>query len=140
MDFNEILGYFTEGIKWLGIGGASTYFAAMLSNPISIIFSKKIRTQGELDSIIERESKKLGLIDVTGILLDEDEAICYYSVQGPTVKVGGMCANVSNVRHELYHLYRDNWNPFQTGFAETIRFYLIEEPRACLYQSLRLRL
>lgn len=142
MDPKEILGYVTEGMKWLAIGGTSTYVGIMLSNPISMLFSKKIRNQGELDSIIEDESTKLGLHGVKGIFSDENIGCAYLDTQGtPTIEVGGIGANASNVRHELYHIFRGDCNPTQANsFISGIKYLVIKEPRASLYQSTGIKL
>ncbi|MGV8086564.1 MAG: hypothetical protein ACP5N1_02950 [Candidatus Woesearchaeota archaeon] len=138
----EIFDYAVEGMKWLPVSGALTYIGAMSSSYISGHFSKKIKSQAELDSIVEIESKKLGLTDVKGILHNIDECCAYYDSKDiPTIEIGGAFTTQSDIRHELYHIYRGDCIITQTSdFIEELKYWIIQEPRACLYQSTGIKL
>lgn len=90
MNPNEIFEYITEGIKWLAVDEVSTYLTVMLSNPISMLFSKRIRNQEELDKVIEKESSRLGLKGIKGVLKEKDEGLAYIdNYQNLVIEVGG---------------------------------------------------
>ncbi|MAH32816.1 hypothetical protein CL615_00310 [archaeon] len=134
---NEILNYTIEGIKWLAIGGASTYVGLLISCPVSMLFAEKIKEQKRLDVLVKKESDKLGLKGVKGILCDEYLGGGAYHENGnPIVELGGIGANRSTLRHELYHHFTgDSKHSMKNKWLKEARYMLIVEPRAWLYQS-----
>lgn len=141
MDLNKIFEYVIEGMKWLTVGGVLTYIGIMLSNPVSLLLSKRIRDQQELDTVIEQESSKLGLEGIKGILCDEVEGLAYKDSDGtPIIEIGGVSANRGRVRHELYHHYKGDCETLANNWLNEIKYWLVKEPRACLYQSIRIKI
>lgn len=142
MDFNECFYYATEGFEYFSKGGFFAYIVAMLSNPASLFFSKRIDTQGELDDIVREESLALGMDDIKGILKDEFEMTSYVDFsKDKIIEVGGFAASRSGVRHELYHHFKgDILNSGSSSFVETLKYLAFQEPRACLYQSMKIKL
>jgi len=143
MSINEIYDCVTSGMNWLTIYGGCTYAGIMLSNFPSLKFSKKIRTQQELDFVVEEESHKLGLKNIRGILANKGKChgLAYIGEDGtPTIEVGGLYASKSGVRHELYHHYKDHCNPMKENWFPEAKYWFVEEPLACLYQTFRIKI
>ncbi len=141
MDLNGILEYVTEGMKWLAVGGATGYIGIMLSGTFVSLFSKRIRDQQELDTVVEEESSKLELDGVKGVLRDYSECVSYVDSDGISViEVGGFYANRGGVRHELYHHFKGDCKRSVNNWPIEAKYLLMIEPRACLYQSTKIKL
>ncbi len=144
MDPNTILEYAAESTKWLVIGGALAYGTAMLSSPVSMFLSKKIRSKKELERVIDEESHKLGLNGIVGIYHKGiDEAKSYIRNGTGFIVVGGRLSKRSAVRHEAYHLYKRHNDPerkFKNNLVDRLDYYFVREPQASLYESMRVRI
>ncbi|MCH7568849.1 MAG: hypothetical protein IIA87_05505 [Nanoarchaeota archaeon] len=137
MDPNEFE-YVTEGMKWLAIAGG-TYFGALLSiSSMSHIFSKKIHNQNELDNVVDEEASKLGMDrPVKGILYLGHGGIAVKNEDGTyQIEIGVESARRSDVRHELYHVHREDFDRPLSNF----RYWFVAEPRAIAYQAFGLKL
>ena len=136
MEQKEILEYVSEGSALLFIYGFSTYATIILLPLISSLFSRKINSQNELDKIIEEESQKLKLKGVKGILQETTKSFCCMKNETPIIVVGGLGATRGAVKHELYHIFKGDLNK---KYSE-VRYWLLEEPRACLYDSFGIKI
>lgn len=138
---NEIAGYAIEGAKWAAAAGVITYTAVMLSNPASMVLSQKIKSQQELESVVKEEESKLGLNTVKCSFLGEPVATSYIDeANNLKIELGGAFATKSNVRHELYHHYKGDTLETEHNLKNNLKYWMVYEPRACLYQSTRIKL
>jgi len=95
---------------------------------IPSLLSKRIKSQEELDCIVKEESEKLGLENIKGVLCEKHEG--YFNSKEKTIKVGGIEATRTIVKHELYHVK----NHGNYDFKDKVNYYLKLEPQAILYQ------
>jgi len=121
-------------------GGIVPFVIVPLVQVCGHICSKKINSQEELDSIVEKEAKKLDL-DTNKI---RAKYIPYKYGRSPTKKVcdkyhlyarEGITNSVIGIRHELYHILKDcdrkkTW-PY---------YFFIAEPRAMIYSCFGIKL
>ena len=105
---------------------------------IPSLLSRKIRSQKELDCIVKEESEKLGLENIKGLLCEKHEG--YFNSKKKTIKVGGIEATRTIVKHELYHIKNhaksnlgDKVNCL-LDFGNKMDYFLRMEPQAILYQ------
>lgn len=99
----------------------------MISCIIPSLFEKKIRSQKELDKILDEETPKLGLSDIKGRLYEKHAGMVG---DDGTIKIGGFEAKRTFVRHELYHksMHKD------CDFKDKFDYFFRMEPQAILYQ------
>jgi len=145
MDPKELSDYLIEGIKWLSIGGISTYVGVMLTEPISYLFSERIKSQEDLDRISKEEAEKLGLKKTFKSNLHENFRGSTRKLDDGTyeINIGGYAARRSVVRHELYHVHKghpDFMRSQENRFLRVLDYYFRQEPQAILYEIFRLRL
>jgi hypothetical protein len=143
MNPSEIIGAVSEGAKWLALGGTSLYAGIMLSDPFSMLFSKRIGNQKELDEVIEKESGKLGLSGICGIYLDKPAGRAAKFGRSNFIEMGGVGANRIGVRHELYHHYKghtDLRNRPKNKSLDKLEYWMKREPQACLYGATGIKL
>jgi len=95
---------------------------------IPSLLSKRIKSQKELDCIVKKESEKLGLENIKGLLCEKHEG--YFNSKEKTIKVGGIEATRTIVKHELYHVK----NHGSCDFKDKVDYFLRLEPQAILYQ------
>jgi hypothetical protein len=123
------------GIGGVGIVGAS-YFFPLATMRACHKFGEKIESQNKLESIVSEESYKLGL---EGFMI----VPFFGQKKHQTVKTNygyelhmanDSSATRSMVRHELYHIYKNDFK-----HDSTLRYFLLEEPRALLYGAFNIR-
>ena len=137
---NEISSYIKTGFEWLVIGGAG-YIGLHVASLMSNLFSKSINTNEELQRIVEKEARKLGLgnIKISACLEDRLESEAReLSDNSYEITIGGFYATISSVRHELSHVKR-----LAAGLDNNeglLSYLLKEEPRAILYEIFRVKL
>lgn len=99
---------------------------------------RKIKSQGELETVVEEEARKLGLDpskicatldrELTGVHKDGDSYTTYFDL--PTL---------AKVRHELYHIKKRDFREDRKYFF-TLRHLLYAERRAQIYGVFGIRL
>jgi len=118
-----------KDLKKMAVTVACPIYVPMLLGAcvLPVLFERKITSQKELDSIVNEESKKLGLSNIAGKL---HEKYCgHVGPDGKSVHVGGFEATRTIVRHELYHIYKQH-NDCNNMFNYLFKY----EPQAILYQ------
>ena len=104
--------------------------------------TEKIRTKAHLSDVVEEELARLGsdipiasrLSRFTGAGVIQDEKLTPHYGERILITVGGLFARESFVKHEVYHAVHHLDDPQQSFFRERLRYFFIEEPRACIYQ------
>jgi hypothetical protein len=124
------------GLLAMGVGeciAASIILEIFLHTKLA--FSRKINTQEELTSVVEEESKRLGIdAPIKSTLHGELEGVCRKNYDGYELHVGGWFARRSVVKHELYHICKGDCDTgYINKWAGRISFNFVEEPRADLY-------
>ncbi len=137
MDPNKIFEYVTEGMKLAAIGGGS-YVGALLGINLIHGFSQRIRSQEELEMVVDEEATKLGL--------DPSKIDATYNGKTDGARknrgrydlhlIGDWLSTRAAVRHELYHILKD----CDKGKPTLISYLFLEEPRALMYGSFKLKL
>lgn len=138
---NSIVEY--VGLGFIGICVAYAMFNIGLA--CSYMFSERIKSQEELDRVVEEEALKLGL--------DPSEILAIYNylttASGQQEGTGKYFLTLtipsslrSAVRHELWHIARGDidYTIENTGFKFELRKRFIIEPRAHLYALFGIRL
>ena len=138
MSPNEISEYVTEGMKWLAIGGIS-YIAAMTGLSWTHGLSEKIRSQEELEKVVDEEATKLGL--------DSSKIDAKYNEERSKAKKNGerydlhlegnwSSSTRATVRHELYHILKEDFGERTT----LLKYLFMNEPSALIYGSFKVKL
>jgi len=141
MDTNRILESVAEGIQWLGTGGGIYLCSLMTLTACNNLFSKKIKSQGELDEIVAEEAEKLGLKNVNAQLYQETIGCVNYAKGNFPHKIhlGGFYATRSMVRHELYHAFRHSDNIPSNLYLYIFDYAFRREPQAIIYEVFKLK-
>ena len=139
MDLMESFGYLAEGIKGLIVGGVG-YFGILAVMSIVQDIGKRIKSQEELEKIVEEEAIKLGLdpskIDskyegeITGARKNEKG----YDLHTNNFYSGNVTRGA--IRHELYHILKDCDTTHPTFF----RRWFMGEPKAILYGAFKIKI
>jgi hypothetical protein len=149
MNPDEILGYVGGGMKWLAIAGGS-YFTGLvtLAHLSCYPFQKSIKSQEELELVVQEEADKLGL-NSKNIQIKLQENACWVNKKGKgyelSIELGSGSCTRKTIKHELYHIYRDE--SLLEKFKDksllraliSPRYLFISEPRAILYSLLNLK-
>ena len=137
--------YETAGYVLLAAGAVlSLYVTPFMPFYISAIFSKRIKSQKELDACIERESSRLGISGVNGRYSKRLAGSVYIKKGEKFIDVGGFVARPPVVRHELFHHYREdpakkNANGCRR-ILHAVREQLISETSASIYDAFKIKL
>ena len=138
MDPNEVFEYLTRGIELLAIGSL-IYTGGLLGLAIAHVFSQRINSQDELEERVTEEALKLGLDPLSikakynGVVNGVRKNGEYYDLHLTGDNL--LCTNRAGVRHELYHVHRGDME-----HSSFFRYFFLEEPRALLYGSLKIKL
>lgn len=137
---NEISNYIKTGFEWLAIGGGGflvSYLGLHLASLMSNLLSHSINTNEELQSVVEKEARKLGIdLRISARLEDRLESEAReLSDNSYEIVLGGFYATVSSVRHELFHIKRLATELDNSGGL--LNYLLKEEPRAIFYEIFR---
>ena len=101
--------------------------------------SEKIKDDEQLKILLNGEASKLGL-DVKKISIRFGQAegnvghSRKYSNGTYEIVLDDLGRNRETLRHELYHIYRDNFE------SNNLTYFLIEEPGAMIYESLGIKI
>lgn len=146
MNLQEILGYIV-------LGAVSYPPLTIAVNTASMILSRKIGSQSDLDSEIEKEKKRLCLegITIEGIIKSNTRGRFYpVGERSYVIEIGGFCANASTIRHEMNHIRRieegrsrlmtfdDEKGPNPLDLLKY--FYSSEELSSILYEAFRIKI
>ena len=140
MDPSEIIEYVEVGIKglyWAYTGVLASSFLSCWP------FSKKIKSQEELEDIVEEEAGKLGL-DSTKIKAVYEGGgwtpRCRATEEGYDLEMKGdsFLSTRKNVRHELYHIFKGDADSNRSMLS--FSYFFVWEPRAVLYGSFGIKL
>jgi hypothetical protein len=103
----------------------------------------KIKTESELQQVIDKRKEKLGIKEnIEGVLFSETTGMQGIASSGEEVIcVGGDLATQIAIDHELYHRYKRDMDLSQKlTIKEKIKNIYIEEPRARIYSLLGIKL
>ncbi len=145
MDPSEVFEYATEGMKWLVMGGG-TYITTLAGlNGIPRLFSEKIDNQEELDRITSEEAQRLGLDKVVKAKFHKiwKEGARKKNDGTYEINIGGFGARRTQVRHELYYIYRghcDSRKRIKSNTLNRLDYFLRREPQAIAYEVFGLKL
>ena len=101
--------------------------------------SEKIKDENQLKILLNEEASKLGL-DTKKISIRFGQAegdvgdSRKYSNGTYEIVLDNTGRNRETLRHELYHIYRDN---FESG---NLSYWFVEEPGAMIYESLGIKI
>jgi hypothetical protein len=140
----EIMDFARQGITLAGI-----YFAMDAGVSIRRFFSEKIKSQKDLDRMIEEESTNLDLdsVNVFGVLKKTDGNCLakQYTDNIYGIIINEKDADRCSVRHELYHIHKHR--PFNVKKISKIKKVynecktkFVEEPQAVIYETLGIKL
>ncbi len=140
----------------IGLGAYTTFLLG--AQGFQDLASEKITSQKQLDSVIEEESKKLGMDSrlVVGKFYAVSNknynrirgARCFqddFEFEGHTLHIKvveikeGWGARRGAVRHELYHLHK-HFPLRKNPVAKLLRGFFYEEPTATLYATTGIKL
>ena len=143
------------------IGGTAAYFGSLiLWDVLPNTFSKRIRSQEELEKIVDEEAKKLDL-DTSNLIIqlqekdvadanlfgynrEEDKILSYEEKEGVEkvhlLRLGGQYATRHQVRHELYHVSKHLQKPKAKNFISRLGYLFFREPSAILYSLIGVKL
>mgnify|MGYP003972140593 CR=1 FL=1 len=130
----------------IGVGMIS-YISTLFSLSFPSYFTQKIRSQNELENVVNEEALLLGL-DPKKIKCNYNEFTLFnfnngcenfvqqkknhYQLQ---VSKSFLDSNRATVRHELYHIKKGDLKN-----NSMLKYYFINEPRAILYGSFKIQL
>lgn len=143
---SDIISLVTTGTTWFTVAGV-VYVCSVISLQISCeivnsCFSQRIQTVPELQDVVEKEAKKLGITKTLTATLCYGSSMSKKMLDGTyRVCVQGDDATHATVRHEVYHIYRGDceWEGPET-VQRDLWYFLVREPRAVLYETLRIKL
>ena len=139
--------------------GIGAYTALLFGvQALSTLFSQRIKSQNDLDSVVNEEAKKL-CINPREVLGDfyEKRTQRYKEILGSRCTIEdveegevlvhlkileikeGWGARRSSVRHELYHL-KNNFPRPKNPIVRFLRGFFYEEPTATLYETTGIKL
>ncbi|MBI2146785.1 hypothetical protein HYU22_05600 [Candidatus Woesearchaeota archaeon] len=138
----EPVEYIMEGMKWVAVGGVSYIGALWLIDGIHD-FGPRVRSQEELEKMVEEEAPKLGLnhlkIDAkydgetVGARKNGERYDLHLVGDGDKIHSSSTRATV---RHELYHLLKDS----DKGKLNPLYYFFVAEPRALLYGAFKIKM
>ncbi len=143
----KVMGYCKEAILLAG-GMNLLYLGAIMTTQITTnLASEKIFTQSELERLVAAERKNINKREEYKIIARlSPETAAESGKLGPELyylKIGGIFANKRSLRHELYHILDDHFDP-GTGsasrFIQTLKYLYVYEPQATLYEATGLKL
>jgi hypothetical protein len=139
MDVNETLNNAGTVAEWIIFGGGVYVSSLVALQWLSTISSKKIKTQEELDAVINEEAEKLGLdpSKVIGFFDSELSGELKFSENTYHLFQGRRNATVSTARHGLYHIRRMDLGKCPgdlRGLKAKLQYFFLEEPLATLWQ------
>ena len=147
MNPNNIFDYIVEGMKWLAIGGGIYITTTVGTTLTGRMFSEKIKSQEDLEKIVEEETEKLG---VDKPLKSEfgDFPLAFAAKQRDGtyhLHVGRSTASRSLVKHELYHIHKGHKGisfskDSRNTLGRILKYLFIEEPQAIAYGTFGLKL
>ncbi len=139
------------------IGGsyALTYLVSAVGHGLYYLFGRKCEDQDELEGVVKKEAKKLGLerkiiisdltkrphtarVGLRGFNTATDSIVDYEEHNEDVAPVFILelsrgNTTINNVRHELYHIAKHLGRRPSNKLARIAKTYLYEEPTADLY-------
>lgn len=95
-----------------------------------------IRSEIQFRKYLDNEKKKLDCDkNIIAILVGEHDACSWRDGGNYFIKLGGKAANLRNLKHEVYHIYRGHTD---TDF-NILKYLLLWEPQAIIYHQTGLK-
>ena len=145
--FKKVMSYTWKGfnaVYW----PVFLHCAGMAMTQVALdVQSPKITNESQLEQVIAEERMKIDPQNdytIMGDLVDEDEGCAYwcgYDLYG--ISIGGSHANVTTVRHELYHILDDHLVESDgptASFPDLLMYLFWHEPQATIYQATGIKL
>ena len=115
-----------------------------LVNIVGGLPSKPIKTFSELERVIEEEKIRLGIGEHTDIgICFSDKRPYARRIRDNDYEINlGLPEDLDfkAVRHELYHVAAGHADQDPKSFLESLKYFLIYEPKAIIYQATGIRL
>ncbi len=138
-------------ILFYGLVGVACYpLALYTTGTVSMLLSRRIRSQSDLDLEIEIEKARLGLqdVEIKGRLVQELRGLFHrFADHSYVIEVGGSLANASTIRHEMNHIKRmEEGRSRLVAMHKPLRIsdiirhaYSYEELTSIVYEAFRVR-
>lgn len=146
MDFKKIRNRARKTILGVGLTGSLYLAGIVVPQKISMNGSPNITTQSQLEELIKQERVKIDPENKSIIyskLVEEDKGISRKLSDGKySIFLGGIGANESTLRHELYHIldgHCEDGLEDGSNLKKFVKYLFHDELQATIYQSTGLK-